>query len=161
MKREFADDLLPGSVCKMTEKGLMTTKSFVDWLHHFGCHKVPGPCILLFDGAQSHFDNEIVETAERYQISLYCLPSNTTHELRPLDKAVFRSFENHWDDEVILYWNNHGERTIMKQRFGKIFSKVWDKSVTPSNKVRVSGNWHLPFRYKRHSRCGLCTKCSN
>lgn len=133
MKPEYVDDLPHGSVCRMTERGSMTTKSFVDWLHHFGCHKPPGHCVLIFDGAKSHLDYEIVETAEQYEISLYCLPSNTTHELQPLDKAVFRSFEYHWDDEVMLYWSNNGERAITKQRFGKILNKVWDKSMTPSN----------------------------
>jgi hypothetical protein len=92
MKREFADDLPLGSVCQMTEKGFMTTKSFVDWLHHFGCHKIADPSILISDGAHNHFDCEIVETAEKYQISLYCLLSETTHEPQALYKAVFGSF---------------------------------------------------------------------
>lgn len=71
------------------------------------------------------------------------MPSNTTHELQPLGKSVFCSFEYNWDQEVQLYWLNHGEsntnkevvveRIITKQRFGKIFSKVWDKCMTPSN----------------------------
>ncbi|KAK9687651.1 DDE superfamily endonuclease [Popillia japonica] len=42
MKPEFADDLPPCSVYRMTEKGYMTTKCFVDWLHHFGSYKPPG-----------------------------------------------------------------------------------------------------------------------
>jgi hypothetical protein len=47
MRCEFADDLPPDSVCRMTEKGSMITKSFIGWLHHFGCHKEAGPCLLI------------------------------------------------------------------------------------------------------------------
>ena len=133
MKPEFADDLPAGSVCRMTEKGSMTTNAFVEWLHHFGCHKPAGRCVLIFDGAKSHLDYEIVIVAEQYNTILYCLPSNTTHELQPLDKAVFRSFEYHWDEEVMLFWQNHGDRILTKQRFGRIFSKVWEKSMTLAN----------------------------
>ncbi|CAH1364933.1 unnamed protein product [Tenebrio molitor] len=133
MKAEFADDLPPGSVCRMTEKGSMTAKCFVDWLHHFGHYKPTGRCVLIFDGAKSHLDYDIVATADQYDVVLYCLPSNTTHELQPLDKAVFRSFEHHWDQQVMLYWHNNGERTLTKQRFAKIFTPVWDLCMTPSN----------------------------
>lgn len=34
-------------------------------------------------------------------IRLLCLPSNTTRELQLLDKSVYRSFEAHWDQEVL------------------------------------------------------------
>ncbi|KAI4454451.1 dde superfamily endonuclease [Holotrichia oblita] len=66
-------------------------------------------------------------------ITLYCLPSNTTHELQPMDKAVFRAFEYYWDDEVLKYLSVHKVHSITKHRFGAIFSKVWDKALTPAN----------------------------
>lgn len=84
----------------------MTTSIFIEWLHHFNSYKPKGVCLLIFDGAKSHLDYEIVTTAERYDILLYCLPSNTTHELQPMDKAVFKPFEEFWDQEVQLYWCN-------------------------------------------------------
>lgn len=48
---------------------------------------------LIFDGAKLHLDVSIVDAAEKHDISLFCLPSNTTHELQPMDKAVFKSYE--------------------------------------------------------------------
>uniref|UniRef100_A0A2H1VUE0 SFRICE_004274 n=1 Tax=Spodoptera frugiperda TaxID=7108 RepID=A0A2H1VUE0_SPOFR len=45
-----------------------------------------------------------------YDILLYCLPSNTTHELQPLDKSVNKSYENFWDEEVLLYSYQHPDR---------------------------------------------------
>lgn len=92
-KQEWIDDLPPGSVINMTEKGSMTQSTFIKWLENFAEYKNPGLSLLVFDGAKSHIS--IVETAEKLEIILYFLPSNTTHELQPMDKAVFRSFEQH------------------------------------------------------------------
>lgn len=33
------------------------------------------------------------------------LLSNTTHELQPLDKAVYRSLEHHWDSELLTFFD--------------------------------------------------------
>ena len=133
LKPEWCDHLPPGTLTLMTKKGSMTVETFNEWLKHLGKYKLPGKCLLIFDGAACHLDTSIVETADTYDIILFCLPSNTTHELQPMDKPVFKAFEYYWDEQVLLYWTRHKERSITKQRFGKIFSLVWDKAVTPKN----------------------------
>lgn len=45
----------------------------------------PLPVILIFDGAKFHLGITTAEKAEAHGIHLYCLPSNTTHELLPMD----------------------------------------------------------------------------
>lgn len=132
-KPEWCVNLPPGSVIEMTTKGSMTTQTFVKWIDHFSNFKPPGKVLLIFDGASSHLDYTIVEAAEKSDIVLFCLPSNTTHELQPMDKAVFAAFESYWDDEVLLYWTNKPNHTINKTSFGLIFSKVWPKAASPNN----------------------------
>ncbi|XP_072394971.1 uncharacterized protein [Diabrotica undecimpunctata] len=145
-KPEWVDSLPPGAVVQMTAKGSMNIETFSVWLQHFSKFKVAGPCIIIFDGARCHLDHTIVKTAERYEITLYCLPSNTTHELQPMDKAVFRAFEYYWDDEVMKYYFIHSDRVITKQRFGAIFFTVWDKTMTSSNiKLGFSSTGIYPF----------------
>ncbi|KAG5866424.1 hypothetical protein JTB14_013998 [Gonioctena quinquepunctata] len=34
-----------------------------------------------------------------------------------MDKAIFKSFEHQWDEQVLLYWTRHRDRAITKQRF--------------------------------------------
>jgi len=133
MKPEWIDALPTGAIAQMTPKGSMNIDTFVNWIHHFQKFKLSGSCILIFDGAKCHLDYSITEAADKYNIKLFCLPSNTTHEIQPMDKAVFRSFEYYWDEKVLKYWSIHEDRKITKQRFGVIFSKVWDKAVTPAN----------------------------
>ncbi|XP_072931645.1 uncharacterized protein [Epargyreus clarus] len=133
LRPEFSDNLPPGSLVKMAPKGSMTTELFVDFIHHLGQNKTPGKCLLIFDGASSHLDARIVDAADAHNIVLYCLPSNTSHELQPLDKAVNKSYEHFWDEEVLLYAYQHPERKLTKARFTKIFTKVWSKCMTKEN----------------------------
>lgn len=101
LKPEFCDNLPHGSLINMAPKGSITTQLFNDSLRHFAQYKSNGPTLIVFDGASSHLDFTIAETAESLGNTLFCLPSNTTHELQPLDKAVFRSFEANWDQKLL------------------------------------------------------------
>lgn len=133
MKPEWKKNMPPGTTTVMTGKGTMNTVTFITWLEHFARHKTVGKALLIFDGASSHLDANIVEAADKHGIILYCLPSNTTHELQPMDKAVFKSFESFWDDKVKLFFDRHQTTNLTKSDFGEIFEKVWSRSVTPQN----------------------------
>ncbi|XP_045771781.1 uncharacterized protein LOC123871831 [Maniola jurtina] len=133
LKPEFRDNLPPGSLVKMTPKGSMTTETFIEFINHLHKYRTSGPCLLIFDGAKCHLDFTIVEEAEKCGITLYCLPSNTTHELQPMDKSVYRSFEHHWDQELIKYVSQHPERTLNKTSFNVVLSQVWSKCMTITN----------------------------
>lgn len=133
LKEEFKDNLPPGALVKMAPKGSMTTSLFIDFIEHLGKYKSPGKCLLIFDGASCHLDFDIVDAAEKNDIILYCLPSNTTHELQPLDKSVNKSFENYWDQEVMKFMYHNPTKKLNKTRFNPIFTKVWAKSLTPEN----------------------------
>ena len=63
----------------------------------------------------------------------YCLPSQTTHELQPMDKSVFGTSEHYWDEQVLLFYSHSTDRTLTKHRFGTIFTEAWDKAATPAN----------------------------
>lgn len=92
-----------------------------------------------------HIDISIAEKAEAIDLQLLCLPSNTTHELQPLDKAVFRPFEMNWDSQLEIFWNNigDGDRTMSRVRFGKVFTPTWDATMTVKN--IKSGSFHFLF----------------
>ena len=132
-KQHFGDDLPPLACFEMAEKGSMTNELFVKWLQHFSKFKPQGKVLLIFDGAKCHLSIDIVDEADRHDVTLFCLPSNTTHELQPLDVAVFRSFEHHWDQEVLSFWRNRPERVLSKEMFGKTFTSVWTKCMTMAN----------------------------
>lgn len=135
LKPEYTDNLPPGSIVRMAPKGFMNKDLFVDFIKHLAKFKPPGKVLLVFDGAACHLDLEIVVVADENDIVLYCLPSNTTHELQPLDKSVYRSFEHHWDVELLQYQAENPERKVNKTSFNTILTKVWSKCMTHSNIV--------------------------
>jgi len=156
-KSHLSDELPPGSAVVMAHKGCMTTSVFIRWIEHFAQYKPVGDVLLVYDGAASHLDPSIVDAADSHQIHLFCLPSNTTHELQPMDKSVFRSFETYWDEEVLKFWRLHPDRQVTKDRFGKIFTPVWYKALTPQNIIngfKSTGSLYIlstkkPFHQKR------------
>ncbi|XP_050304697.1 uncharacterized protein LOC126742166 [Anthonomus grandis grandis] len=147
LKPEWSDHLPPGSKAIVTNKGSMTCEAFIVWLTHFSSFKNSGPTLLIFDGAKSHLDISIVDAADRMGITLFCLPSNTSHELQPMDKSVFKSFETFWDQEVLQFLMINPGKAITKMRFGEIFTPVWFKAMIPSNIIsgfKATGIY--PFR---------------
>ncbi|XP_022910060.2 tigger transposable element-derived protein 1-like [Onthophagus taurus] len=132
-KPTFQDGLPAGSAVLMSPKGSMTTKLFCKWLEHFAKYKPTGKVLLIFDGATSNLDMMVAQKAEELEIPLFCLPSNTTHELQPLDRAVFRSFEHFWDEELMTYWDQTPDRKLTKDRFSHIFTPVWEKCMSVAN----------------------------
>jgi hypothetical protein len=133
MKGEWLGALTPGSIAQLTRRGSMTTEAFVNWLKHLIHYKGAHPCLLVFDQVTSHLDHSKVEAADHHDITLLCLPSQTTHELQPVFKSVFGPFEHYWDKQVLLFYSHSTVCTLTNQRFGKIFTEVWDKAVTPAN----------------------------
>jgi len=134
-KSNLTDELPPGSAVVMAQKGCMNTSVFIRWIEHFAQYKPAGNVLLVYDGAASHLDPSIVDAADCHQIHLFCLPSNTTHELQPMDKSVFRSFETYWDEDVLKFWRLHPDRQVNKERFGKIFTPAWYRAMTPANVI--------------------------
>ncbi|KAJ8882992.1 hypothetical protein PR048_014831 [Dryococelus australis] len=132
MKPEWRENLPPGSNVFMTPKASMTSQTFIKWLDYFAKFKSPGPVLLIFDGAQSRLDANIVTAAEAHGVTLYCLPSNTTHKLQPLDKSLFIPFESYWDNEVMLFWaRKSSSKEVRVNKVGHPFHNI---HINPNSK---------------------------
>ncbi|CAG4979857.1 unnamed protein product [Colias eurytheme] len=114
-----------GTLVKMAPKGSMTSDLFVKFIKHLAKFKIVGKCLLIFDGVKCHLSIEALDEAEKNDIVLYCLPSNTTHELQPLDKSVNKSFEHHWDEAVLNFLYENPNERLTKATFNQfVFTKV-------------------------------------
>jgi hypothetical protein len=49
-----------------------------------------------------------------------------------MDKSVFGPFQHYWDEQVLLFYSHSTDSSLSKQRFGKIFTKAWDKAAAPA-----------------------------
>lgn len=78
------------TVCFLAEKSAKSNMTNALFKEFLSAQK----SLLISDDAACHLGLSIVEAADSLDISLYCLPSNTTHKLQALDKVVDRSFEH-------------------------------------------------------------------
>lgn len=81
-------------------------------------------------------DLAIALKAEELDIEMFCLPSNTTHELQPLDKSCFKPLEDAWDQQIDVFWNSRegeGDRSMNKIRFQYVFTPSWDIAMSSRN----------------------------
>lgn len=85
--------------------------------------------MLIFDEGSFPFDYLIVEEAERYNIAIYFLPSNTSHELQLLGKSVHKLFASHWDQKLVTFMYQNPDRRLKKTSFDRIFISL-AKSLT-------------------------------
>ncbi|XP_068086296.1 uncharacterized protein [Anabrus simplex] len=135
-RKSFKAGLPHCSRVLMTTKGSIKGEIIVKWIEHFAQYKPPGPTLLIMDGAKCHLDISIVDKAEEHEITLFCLPSNTTYELQPLDKAIFHSFEHYWDQQLLHFWEHNPEdpdRKLTKDIFSEVFTPLWGKCMNLSN----------------------------
>ncbi|XP_072930580.1 uncharacterized protein [Epargyreus clarus] len=85
------------------------------------------PVLLLYDGHVSHVDDKVVELAVKHNITILKLPPHTSHLLQPLDLAVFKSFKNTWDKNLVKWQRQNVGIKLRKQYFAKMFADAWQQ----------------------------------
>lgn len=138
IKLEWEDDMPPGSVVYMNEKSAyISTNLFFIWLKtHFLPHKPIGKVILILDGHSTHCNSvEMLEFADKHDIILLCLPSNTTQHLQPLDRGFFKSFKSNFNNAYNKFLKSNPTQIITRLQFGTLLSDAWSKSTTIQNAV--------------------------
>jgi len=153
-KPEFGDGLPVGSKFVMTQSGYAQSETFQQFITFFLCHKPPGNCLIIMDGHRSHIDAEAFSIAEQNSIKILLLPAHTSHELQPLDVAVFKPLKQAFYDQSKFWHAQHPGRGLNKLSFSDVFTPAWNKAATRENAVagfEASGIWPLNPRRIRDS----------
>ena len=94
----YIRDCEAGAAMTFQENGYVTSEIFLEWLGHFK-NNVPGGMskenkhLLILDGHASHVTNEAIRFGRENGLDILTLPSHYSHELQPLDVAVFHPFK--------------------------------------------------------------------
>ena len=158
---DWAKEEVPGTRYGVSENGWIDMQLFKEWffkhfLYHAGSSR---PLPLLLYGHSSHYNLEAITLARKNEVIIFTLVPYTTHEMQPLDTAVFGPLKNHWNEACHEYVQSHPGRIITKYQFNEIFSKAWLKSMVPGsiiNGFKVCGVY--PFNPKAvldHDPCAL------
>jgi len=143
----------PGSVMAGHSKasGWMTTENFVDFMKHFVKYAKPSvehPVLLLLDNHHSHISLEVLNFAKDNHITLLSFPPHCSHQLQPLDKAVygpFKSFINAASDNWMRKPHNAG-KSMSIHVIPSLVSYAFPKAFTTANITsgfKATGIW--PF----------------
>ena len=100
---------VPGAYLGRSDNGWMKTEVFYGWIaNHFVDHIPPKrPVVLLVDGHSTHIDIEISEFCNAKSISLYSLPSHSSHITQPLDVGFYRPLKTAWKKAVAKYTSDN------------------------------------------------------
>ena len=132
---EWTTGEVPGTTYGLSDSGWMDMRLFKEWLvQHFLRHVGSSrPILLLLDGHSSHYNLEAVTFAKENDVIMFTLVPHTTHEMQPLDTAVYGPLKANWQDVCHEYIQSHPGRVITKYYFSELFSKAWLRTVVPAN----------------------------
>ena len=142
-----------GAPLGMQKKGWMDTIHFMEWMDHF-IHKLESQDILsqekrhllILDGHKSHMSLDILLKAKEHGIDMLSLPSHTSHELQPLDKACFRPFMVAFRAYRDVWLNKNSGCKCLKEDLAHWASLALKKALTRKNiqsGFRATGIWPL------------------
>ena len=130
-----------GAAMTYQENGYMTSEIFLEWLDHFK-NNVPGGMskenkhLLILDGHASHVTNEAINFGRENGLDILTLPSHCSHELQPLDVAVFHPFKLNLAMEKMNRMRNNpqwAQGATMKTMLAEMSSRALTKALKPEN----------------------------
>jgi len=135
------------------------------WLKRFDQHtaqKSSRHRLLIVDGHSSHVNMAFINAVDKLRIILLVFPPHTTHQLQPLDVALFSPLSNAYSTEMTrITHGGQGWVSMTKRSFWSVFKVAWDCSFTSKNiekAFEATGIW--PFNpSKRLKKLALATDC--
>ena len=123
---EWTKGEVPGTTYGLSDNGWMDMDLFKMWfLDHFLKHAVSTrPLLLLLDG-------ETIRLARENDVIVFTLVPHTTHEMQPLDKAVFGPLKVHWRDACHEFLQSNPSRVITKYVFSTLLNQAWMRTMQP------------------------------
>ena len=131
----------PNIAMSWQKNGYMTSKFFLDWLQHFNKNVLRGISrenkhLLILDGHCSHVTREVVLFGLEIGLEILTLPAHSTHELQPLDVAIFHPFKLNLIQEKMEKMRkdpNWAKKSTTKTTLAEMASKALAKALKPEN----------------------------
>lgn len=134
LNMEWTEGEVPGTTYGLSNRGWIDMELFKRWFtDHFLKFAVSArPILLLLDGHSSHYNPEAIRHAKENDVILFTLVPHTTHEMQPLDTAVFGPLKSNWREACHDYIQSNPGRVVTKYQFSSLLSQAWMKTMVPS-----------------------------
>ena len=124
-------DGVEGAGYGVSDSGWMFDINFEGWIERIfvpyvraNCHGLP--VLLSYDGHNSHITYRTIELARANNITILCLPPNTSHATQPLDVGVFRSLKVEWKKVLDTFYQVPSNK-VTKEKFPSLVAQLWGK----------------------------------
>ena len=96
---------VPETLFGMLQSGWVDQELFSKWFSkQFLKHAVPTrPLLLLLDGHSSHYTLQLVKSAKKQKVVIFCLPSHTTADSQPLDTSCFKLLKGRYLLQTLIF----------------------------------------------------------
>jgi hypothetical protein len=134
-----------------SETGWTNNEFGLEWLRIFDqetkAKASRGWRLLIMDGHGSHVTMSFIEYCDKNRILLAILPPHSTHNLQPLDVALFAPLAKAYNNELDEFVRQSmGLSRITKRDFFRLFWPSWKRAFTPENVLSGFKNTGLsPF----------------
>ncbi|KAL0833065.1 hypothetical protein ABMA28_001177 [Loxostege sticticalis] len=120
-------DAYPNTTYAATTNGWMESEVFENF---FKKSFIPAlgkqrPILLIYDGHSTHVGLNIIEEANKENVTILKLPAHTSHVLQPLDLAVMKSFKDRWDPLLVKWQRLNIGVPLPKSEFSRLIGTVW------------------------------------
>ncbi|XP_018578113.1 uncharacterized protein LOC108916364 [Anoplophora glabripennis] len=119
--------------------GWMESLQFFDWYTNCfipSTSDLQGTKLLIFDGHNSHLSLDLVETAAKHNIEIFCLPDHTSYLVQPLDVGVYKSVKASWKKILRDFYQESCYKNVDKIVFPSLMKKLANTpSLSRSNAV--------------------------
>jgi hypothetical protein len=152
-KRDYIKKCEPFATCAMQSNAWMNAYLFNKWMDHFieamkkkGGISLIQRHLMILDGHNSHVILDVIVKANEAGLDMVTLPSHTSHEMQPLDVAVFKPFKTAFRAYRDIWSMTHKGQKTMKEDLAQWVSLALKKAMTPFNiraRFRRIGIWLL------------------
>ena len=144
----------PGSLALANGSGWMDGENFYLYMKHLQHHVKSckeDPFLLILDNHSSHLDYRVVKFARENYIEMLTLPPHTSHELQPLDVAVFGPFKRAFSYAHLEWYRNNPGARISIHDIAGLSREPFVRAFTPSNLLAGFAKTGIcPFKYFHH-----------
>ena len=104
---EWTKGEVVGTTYGLSSRGWVDMELFKGWFsdHLLNYAVSARPLLLFLDGHSSHYNPEAIRLAKENDVIMFTLVPHTTHEMQPLDIAVFGPLKTHWREAVMTTCN--------------------------------------------------------
>ena len=149
MNPAWVENGFPGAAYGVSNSGWMCAINFEGWFRDIFVPYVKRACggkkvLLTFDGHRSHVTYNTIIMAQENNITLLCLPANSSHATQPLDVGVFNHMKRQWKDILKVFYD-HPARKVTKEALPPLVNLLWEgwDATYAINGFRMTGLFPL------------------